>query len=64
MWDKYRPVFLNYIFGFKEKIKIGECYPIVHCNYSVYEENYEINWCEANISADEIEVYQIYTEYI
>ena len=62
---KIGPVFLNDIFGFrKENIKIGECYPIVHCNYTGCEDDYEINGCEISIIADEIEVYHIYTEYI
>ena len=59
----YGPVFLNDIFGFRNKIlKKGKSLQIEYCNYMGSLKNFEINGWEQNIDAEEIEVYMIYVE--
>ena len=59
----YGPVFLNDIFGFRNKIlKKGKSLQMEYCNYMGSLKNFEINGWEQNIDAEEIEVYMIYVE--
>ena len=59
----YGPVFLNDIFGFRNKIlKKGKSLQMESCNYIGSKKNFEINGWEQNIDAEEIEVYIIYVE--